>query len=91
VPGVKHNGVPKTPADAKIDQAIAVAEKTQVPMEQVNVTIATTGRPVQITFPVDMTDSELLEFVGWCGQNLRVHLFQRRQSPAVGRLVLPGH
>jgi len=61
-------------------------------MEQVTVTIATTGRPVVIGFPQDMTDSELLEFVGWCGQNLRVHLFQRRNAVAGGRIMGPnGH
>lgn len=67
------------------------AIKASEPVEkhaQLNVTISSTGRHVGISFPVDMTDGELLEFVGWCGTNLRLSLAQERAKTPMGRLVV---
>jgi len=80
---------PAAPDKDALDEAIEGAAKRPVEMEQVTVTIATTGRPVVIAFPSDMTDQELLEFMGWMGQGLRLKLLANRQRTAGGRIVLP--
>lgn len=82
--GEKVNGAPA------IDQAIASANKQSVEMEQITVTIASTGRPVMIAFPRDATDSELLEVIGWMATTLRSHVATNKR-PGAGRLVLPSH
>lgn len=79
----KHNGDP-------IAQAIAATEApAAIQMQQHTLTINSTGRPFQMVFPVDMTDSELLEVIGWMGSDLRLYLQARRKNP-LGRLVAPG-
>ena len=74
----------------QIDQAIAAAEApAPEPLQQVTVTIASTGRHVVIAFPPDMTDAEALEFVGWVGTQLRIALAQQRASAAGPQLWTP--
>lgn len=73
----------------QIDQAVKAA--SEAPAEahrQVTVTIATTGRHVVVSFPVDMTDGEALEFVGWIGSGLRQALAEERAQHAGPRLVV---
>jgi hypothetical protein len=78
------NALPEpTPIDGK-----AVAEA--VVLEQINVTIASTGRPFLLGIPQGMTDSELLEVMGWMGTALRNHLVQQRAQTAGGRIIVPG-
>lgn len=62
----QHNGPPDP-----IAKAIDASEKPAVVMAQVNVTIASTGRPVVLGVPQDMTESELFELVGWMATSLR--------------------
>jgi hypothetical protein len=84
--------VPDKPAGGQTaldDTVAAVTGTPTVQMEQVTVTIATTNRPVQIAYPLDMSDAELLEFVGWLSVQLRIHLAQRRAARPESRIVLP--
>jgi hypothetical protein len=82
---------PKPNGSDQLDAAIAATEgqKAVVQMEQINVTIASTGRPFAIGIPMDMTEPELLEVIGWMSTNLRIHLGQRRAKGPASRIVLP--
>ena len=73
-----------------IDAAIAEADKPTVQMEQLQVTISSTGRPFIVMFPSDMTDAELLEVIGWQGTALRGHLVEKRAKTAGGRIHIVG-
>lgn len=76
-----------------VDAAIAAAADQQpITLEQREVTIASTGRPVVIAFPPDMTEAELFELVGWMANPLRMELHRRRVTKLgtrTPRLVLP--
>lgn len=74
----------------QLDQAIkAASEPTAEAHRQVTVTISTTGRHVVVSFPVDLTDSEALEFVGWVGSGLRQALAEERAQRTGPRLIVP--
>ena len=68
-----------------VDQAIAAAQPQQ--LVQRSITINSTGRMIVIAHPPDMTDEELLSFIGWASGPLRVMLDQERQ--ALRRIVVP--
>lgn len=78
------NGTQKDP----IDEAIAATNAPSEIHEQTTVTISSTGRHVVISFPQDMTESELFEFVGWSANQLRVALAQRRAQQAGPQLIV---
>jgi hypothetical protein len=80
------NDVPKPDP---IGAAVAATEQ-QVQMEQMQVTISSTGRPFIVAFPTDMTDAELLEVIGWAGTTLRGHLAANRAKTAGGRIQIVG-
>ena len=62
----------------KLAAAIQAAERPKaIRMARLNVTIASTQRPVAIEFPADISESELAEFAGWMLTKL---LFQMRVS-----------
>lgn len=71
------------------DEAIASSAQPTEQLTQLTVTIASTGRHVVIAFPLDMTDGELLEVIGWAATNLRAALAQERAKGAGGRIILP--
>lgn len=75
-------------ANAKPDEPAA---PPAVPIEQITITIASTGRPLLLGIPVGMTESELLEVIGWMGTALRQHLIAQRARTAGGRIIVPGH
>lgn len=65
----------------QIGAAIAAvdAQPQQVRMTAINVTLGTSGRPVQVAVPVDITLFEVVDFVQWLlstspGQGLRGQL-----------------
>lgn len=57
-----------------IDRAVAAAAAADLDSPpdrgRVDVTIGSTKREVSIEFPLDMTDGEIAEFVGWMGTTL---------------------
>jgi hypothetical protein len=69
----------------QITEAIAAGGAAEE-HRQVTVTLSSTSRHVVISFPVDITDSELLEFTGWVGSSLRLGLAQDRVA---SRLIVP--
>jgi hypothetical protein len=71
-----------------IDAAIA-ATANSVTLMEIPVTIASTGRPFKITVPVDMTDGELAEVMGWMGSGLLNHFRAERAKTAGGRIIVP--
>lgn len=73
-----------------VDEAIAAAaaQPRTFQMQQHSVTIASTGRPFVMAVPVDVTEAELLEIVGWVGRDLRLAL-QQRQRTTRPRIVIP--
>lgn len=75
-----------------VDQAIAAAEQPKpIDMAQRQVTISTTGRPFVFLHPVDMTEAELFEVVGWMATGFRAELEQRRrQHDPAANLWTPG-
>jgi hypothetical protein len=63
----------------KIDAAIeAAAAEPPEAHSQTTVRISSTGRHVVMSFPTDMTDQELLEFIGWLGASFRLGLIGER-------------
>lgn len=84
--------------DAKSERARADREANAAPpsappavaIEQINITIASTGRPFLMGIPVGMTEPELLEVIGWMGTALRQHLITQQAKTAGGRILLPG-
>lgn len=68
----------------------STAKPPAVAIEQINLTIASTGRPFMLGIPTGMTESELLEVIGWLGTDLRRHLIAQRAQTAGGRILLPG-
>ena len=76
------------------DAAIAAAEAPdavpagQFQMRQFQAVIASSGRPVVLLVPADVTDTELLEVTGWIGNGVRVEIDRARQ-PLGGRLIMP--
>lgn len=74
-----------------VDDAIKAAE-AQPPAEvhqSVTVQISSTGRHVILSFPQDLTEAELFEFVGWASNQLRIGLAQERAKRGGGRIILP--
>lgn len=78
------------PGDA-VDQAIASAEQPQpIDMAQRQLTISSTRRPFVFLHPVDMSEAELFEVVGWLSTAFRAELEQRRkQRDPTSRLWVP--
>ncbi len=73
-----------------IEKAIAAAgEAPAEAHRKVTVTIASTGRHIVLSFPLDMTDSEALEFVGWVGSSLRQALSDERAKRAGPQILVP--
>jgi len=71
-----------------LDKAIAAEAAPQaVPMVQAQVTISSTGRPFQIAVPADLTDSEMVEIVGWMTTSLRKQIEANRQQKP--RILVP--
>lgn len=74
-----------------IEAAIAAVEEPQsVTMITIPVTISSTGRPFEISVPVDMTDAELIEAGGWMLTALSNHFRAERVKTAGGRIIIPG-
>jgi hypothetical protein len=71
-----------------VDAAIEAAQPQPVRLRQVQVTIASSGRPFVLAIPEDLSEAELFEIVGWMSNDLRIGLAQQR-SPA-SRIVVPG-
>jgi hypothetical protein len=76
------------PQPDAVDAAIQQAATPRRFRVQVN--ISSTQRQVLIDAPADVSDSELLEFVGWVGSQLKSALDAERRKTAGGRIVLPG-
>lgn len=72
-----------------IEAAIAAADQPTVAMAQLQVTIASTGRPFAMTFPADMTDAELVEVTGWMLTSVVGSLRAERARRSSGRLIIP--
>ena len=75
----------------QVAEAIAATEQPQpIDMAQRQVAISSTGRPFVFLHPVDMTEAELFEVVGWLATGFRAELEQRRrQRDPVARLWVP--
>lgn len=71
-----------------VDAAIEAAQPQPVRLRQLQVTIASTGRPFVLAIPEDISEAELFEIVGWLAHDLRIALGQQR-TPA-SRIVVPG-
>jgi hypothetical protein len=72
----------------QIDKAIgAIAAEQEIVMQQIPVTIASTGRPAIINIPADCTDAEPAELCGWLLTSVLAHIRQRRETPA-SRIVI---
>lgn len=78
------------PGDA-IDQAIAAADQSQpIDMAQRQLTISSTRRPFVFLHPVDMSEQELFEVVGWLATAFRAEQHQRlKQRDPAARLWVP--
>jgi hypothetical protein len=72
-----------------IDQAIAAAAEPQtVQLIEVKVQISSTGRPVIMAVPVDLTDAEIIELGAFVLVGLRLHI--ARQLGPASRIIVPG-
>lgn len=75
-----------------IAAAIAATEQPeQIPvvMQQIPVTIASTGRPAVIAIPADASDGEIAEVAGWMLTSVMAAFRAKRAQP-VSRIVVPG-
>ncbi len=74
-----------------LDAAVAAAAAKPAEVRtRVNVTIGTTGRIVSIEVPVDLTDGEIAEFMGWLGTTLLNAARNERAKTANGRIIVAG-
>lgn len=81
----------ETAVDAVAQAIEATEQATPVAMAQRQLTISSTGRPFVFLHPVDMTEGELFEVVGWLAAAFRVELEQRRrQRDPAANLWTPG-
>lgn len=77
------------PAVDAVAQAIEATEQS-VAMAQRQLTISSTGRPFVFLHPVDMSESEVFEVVGWLATAFRAEQEQRRkQRDPAARLWVP--
>lgn len=67
------------------DNVKSVAANLNEPHYQKLLTLASSGRHIIISYPRDMTDVELLDFLGWTTHELRQSL-----PPTSGILVAKG-
>lgn len=72
----------------KIKDAIAATQPRddELVMAQQTVRIGSTGRPVILGYPEDLSDGELLELLGWMAIGLRQALADRRAKSVLGRI-----
>jgi hypothetical protein len=70
----------------RIDDAIAAVEP--IAMTQLQINLSSTGRPVMLAVPIDLTDSELIEFIGWLGTAFLG--IRKPKSPIAVARSLPG-
>lgn len=83
------NGADARPAPDPIDAAIAAADAPQkVEMQQINITISSTSRPVIIAIPTDISDSEIAEVGGWLLTTLMNAKRAERAQAAGPKLVI---
>lgn len=78
-------------ASDPVASAIAAVESNDqaVTLQQIPITISSTGRPCIIAVPPDVTDSELAELCGWMLTGLmNAKRNERAQSPA-SRILVP--
>lgn len=73
--------------DDKVADAIAAAESTQR-SAKMTVRLAPHGRVVEYKFPLDMTDTEVIEFTGWLHTQFMEALRNERAKTANGRILL---
>lgn len=83
---MNDNGQAKDPIAAAI---AATDQPAPVEMLTIPVTIASSGRPFQVSIPIDMTDGELAEVMGWMGSAILNHLRAERLKTAGGRIIVP--
>ncbi len=74
----------------QLDAAITAAEAPPEVRTRVNVTIGTTGRIVSIDVPVDLTDGEIAEFMGWVGTALLNAARNERAKGPASRIIVAG-
>lgn len=73
-----------------LDAAIAAATASKVEQRtKVNVVIASTRRTFALDVPMDATDGEIAEFMGWCGSQLLATARDHRAKTANGRILIP--
>ncbi|HEV8282337.1 MAG TPA: hypothetical protein VGQ02_10780 [Candidatus Limnocylindrales bacterium] len=60
----------------------AIASSDEIVMQEIPVTIASTGRPAIINIPADCTDAELAELCGWMLTQVLAHVRQGHATPA---------
>lgn len=72
-----------------IDQAIAAADAKMPELIQVPVRISSTGRPVILAVPEDLTDVEVIELGSFILVGLRRHIAASKQQ-ASGIIVARG-
>lgn len=68
--------------------AIDAAERPEIRMARIPVTISSTQRRAAIEVPVDATADELAELCAWILTEVRLGL-RRQANPARDRLILP--
>jgi hypothetical protein len=72
----------------QLDQAIAAVPEKVATLTEVRVQISSTGRPVVLLVPDDLSDVEIIELTSFVLIGLRQHLASQA-SPA-SRLFVPG-
>lgn len=73
-----------------IDKAIAAAEAKMPELIQVPVRISSTGRPVILAVPEDLTDVEIIELGGFILMGLRRHIAASQQQAASSLVIARG-
>lgn len=87
----RGNGAPDPSPEQIVDaiaQGIEAAERRSVTMIDTQIAIASTGRPVLMSTPVDLSDVEIIELASFVLLYLRPDIV-RRLGLAPGRIIVP--
>ncbi len=86
LPGPAVRGSNGAPASAPVDAAIAAIETRPAYQVAKGSLTMSSGRSVRIAFPADMTEAEMVDFIGWLTTRVRGEV--AAHAPGV-RLLIP--
>jgi hypothetical protein len=80
----------KDPLDAAIDavEAAAVDAPEPITLDQANLVLNSSGRPLIVAFPPDMSETEILDLMAWASVTLAAIMRTRRAAAAKPKIEI---